>query len=118
MARLVCIVDDDDEVRAKLAHDLRTMGFETIEIGDGREVRGVLAAHPVDAMIIDIVMPGKDGIEVIGEIRKRWPRLRIIAMSAGGRVGPALYLAIARQIGADACLEKPIAPEQLLAVLG
>jgi CheY-like chemotaxis protein len=117
MSKLVCVVDDDDEVRAKIAADLRSMGFETIEIGDGREVGEALAAHPVGALVIDIVMPNKDGIEVIGEARRDWPELRIVAISAGGRVGPSLYLEIARQMGADVCLEKPVSPEQLLAAL-
>jgi DNA-binding response OmpR family regulator len=118
MPRVVCVVEDDDQVRAKLALDLRTMGFEPIEVEDGRQVDRVLADHAVDAMVVDIVMPGKDGLEVIADVRKDWPDLRIVAISAGGRVGPELYLEIARQMGADACLTKPIAPEQLRAALG
>jgi DNA-binding response OmpR family regulator len=118
MAKLVCIIDDDDLVRTKIALDLRAMGFETIEVDDSREVPNVLRTQPVDAVVVDIVMPDKDGVEVIAEVRKGWPDIRVIAMSAGGRVGPALYLEIARQMGASACLEKPVAPERLRAALG
>ena len=118
MARLVCVVDDDELVRAKLALDLQGMGFDTIEIEDSRQVRGVLATQPVDTVVVDIVMPDKDGVELIAEIRKGWPQVRIIAVSAGGRVGPSLYLEIARQMGANACLAKPVAPAQLLAAMG
>jgi DNA-binding response OmpR family regulator len=118
MTRLVCIVDDDELVRAKLALDLEAMGFDTIEIDDSRQVRGVLATQPVDTVVVDIVMPEKDGVELIGEIRKGWPHVRIIAVSAGGRVGPSLYLEIARQMGASACLPKPVELARLRAAMG
>ncbi|HZZ88171.1 MAG TPA: response regulator [Caulobacteraceae bacterium] len=118
MSRLICIVDDDDLVRAKLSLDLRAMGFDTIEIEDSREVRDVLATHPVDTVVVDIVMPEKDGVELICEIRKGWPDIRIVAVSAGGRVGPKLYLEIARQMGANACLSKPVQAERLRAAIG
>lgn len=118
MTRLVCIVDDDELVRAKMSLDLKAMGFDTIEIEDSRQVGEVLRTQPVDAVVVDIVMPDKDGVEVIAEIRKGWPDVRVIAMSAGGRVGPALYLDIARHMGASACLSKPVEPERLRAALG
>jgi DNA-binding response OmpR family regulator len=118
MAKVVCVVDDDELVRAKVSLDLRGMGFEAIEIGDSRQVQGVLASQPVDAVVVDIVMPDKDGVEVIADIRKNWPDVRIIAVSGGGRVGPGLYLNIARQMGADACLPKPLSAESLRAAIG
>lgn len=117
MTRLVCVVDDDELVRAKIALDLKGMGFDVIEIEDGREVPAVLKTQPVDAVLVDIVMPDKDGVEVIADIRRGWPDVRIVAMSAGGRVGPSLYLEIARQMGAAACLPKPVEPERLRAAL-
>jgi DNA-binding response OmpR family regulator len=118
MARLVCIVDDDELVRAKLSLDLKAMGFDTIEIEDSREVRKILSTHPVDTVVVDIVMPEKDGVELISEIREGWPNVRIVAVSAGGRVGPKLYLELARQMGANACLSKPVQAEQLRAAVG
>ena len=117
MTRLVCVIDDDELVRAKIALDLKSMGFDVIEVDDSRDVPRVMAAHPVDAVLVDIVMPGKDGVEVIAELRKGWPDVRVVAMSAGGRVGPSLYLDIARQMGAAACLPKPVAPDGLRAAL-
>jgi DNA-binding response OmpR family regulator len=118
MPKLVCVIDDDEAVRAKLALDLRSMGFETIEIGDSRQVAEALDANPVDAVVVDIVMPNKDGIEVIGDVRRGWPHMRVVAISGGGRVSAKLYLELARQMGADACLIKPVTPEALRAALG
>ena len=94
------------------------MGFETIEVDDSREVPKVLSSMPVDAVVVDIVMPNKDGVELIADIRKGWPHVRIIAVSGGGRVGPDLYLEIARQMGASACLPKPVEAERLRAAIG
>lgn len=117
MPKLVCVVDDDDEVRAKIALDLRDRDFETIEVRDSRKVCDVLSAHPVDAIVVNMVMPHRDGVEVISDIRRDWPDLCIVAISAGGRVRPAVYLDIARNMGARACLEKPVVSDQLAAAL-
>jgi DNA-binding response OmpR family regulator len=118
MTKLVCVIDDDELVRAKVALDLKAMGFDTIEVEDSREVPEILARYPVDAVVVDIVMPDKDGVELIADIRKDWPHIRIIAVSGGGRVGPELYLNIARHMGADACLPKPVVIDSLKAAIG
>jgi|HubBroStandDraft_3_1064219.scaffolds.fasta_scaffold745829_1 CheY-like chemotaxis protein len=108
MAKLVCIIDDDELVRAKIAQDLQSLGFDTVEVDDGRALPKLLSERPVDAVVVDLVMPEKDGVELISEIRRGWPKVRIVAISGGGRIGPNLYLKIARQMGAAACLTKPV----------
>ncbi|HEY3890247.1 MAG TPA: response regulator [Caulobacteraceae bacterium] len=108
MAKLVCIIDDDELVRAKIGQDLRALGFDAVEVADSRDLLQLLAERPVDAVVVDLVMPDKDGVELIAEIRRGWPKVRIVAISGGGRIGPNLYLKIARQMGADACLTKPV----------
>ncbi|HEY5008947.1 MAG TPA: response regulator, partial [Caulobacteraceae bacterium] len=94
MAKLVCIIDDDELVRAKIALDLRGLGFETVEVEDSRNLPKLLSERPVDAVVVDLVMPEKDGVELIAEIRRGWPKVRIVAISGGGRIGPNLYLKI------------------------
>lgn len=117
MPKLVCIVDDDELVRAKIAQDLKTLGFDTVELEDSRALPKVLTERPVDAVVVDLVMPDKDGVELISEIRRGWPAVRIVAISGGGRIGPNLYLKIARQMGASACLVKPVAAAALAEAL-
>ena len=77
MWKLICVVDDDDLVRAKIAHDLRARGFDVVEIRDSRDLRKVMNDRPVDAVVVDLVMPEKDGVEVISEIRRDWPKVRM-----------------------------------------
>lgn len=117
MSKLVCVVDDDELVRAKIALDLTAAGFQTLELDDSRRLSQVLAELPVHAVVVDLVMPDKDGVELIAEIRRDWPDVRVIAISGGGRIGPDLYLQIARQMGADACLPKPVDPAALAAAM-
>ena len=118
MSKLICVVDDDELVRAKLALDLQSEGYETIEVGDSRQVCAMLDSRPIDTVVLDLVMPERDGVELISDIRKGWPKVRIVAVSGGGRVGPELYLNIARQLGADACLSKPVTPDALKLAIG
>jgi DNA-binding response OmpR family regulator len=118
MAKLVCVVDDDDLVRHTIALNLQAHGVETVEVDDGYQVSEVLSNRAVDALVVDMIMPGKDGVEVISEARKARPDMRIVAVSGGGRFGSNFYLNLAGHIGADACLAKPFSGEALMAALG
>lgn len=117
MDKLVCVIDDDELVRAKIAQDLQELGFETLEIEDSPSLLKTLAERPVTAVVVDLVMPEKDGVELIADIRRGWPQVRIVAISGGGRIGPNLYLNIAKQMGASACLVKPVSARALAEAL-
>ena len=65
-------------------------------------------------MITDIIMPVKEGIEVIREMRRERPAVKIIAISGGGRSGPLNYLDMARAMGADDAITKPFDPDELV----
>ena len=93
---------------------LAEFGHTVIEAGNGIDGLAVLPASGVELVITDIVMPGKEGIEVIMEIRRLYPQLKVIAISGGGRVGPTDYLRIASYLGAARVLAKPFSNEDLL----
>jgi DNA-binding NarL/FixJ family response regulator len=59
-------------------------------------------------------MPRREGIQTLIEIKRRWPQTRVIAISGGGRVGPADFLGLARGFGADATLAKPVTPSTVV----
>jgi YesN/AraC family two-component response regulator len=68
-------------------------------------------------VLTDVIMPEKDGMQVISELRKKFPEVRIIAMSGGGHVSRDQYLKIAKGLGAHAVLEKPFPNQQLLTTI-
>ena len=99
-------------VRMALEH----FGCRVSEAGDGDEALRLQAADPADVFITDIVMPGHDGVETIGELRKMYPNLRIIAMS--GHDLASTWLTLAERMGVSAVLVKPFSIETLASTVG
>jgi YesN/AraC family two-component response regulator len=116
MARIL-IVDDDDQVRAFLKALLERSGHEVIEAGDGVEAISRYRADPSDIIITDIVMPEKEGIETIVELRGEFPDVKIIAISGGGRIAAHDYLNWARKFGVRHTFVKPVDHRELLAAV-
>jgi DNA-binding response OmpR family regulator len=96
---------------------LRSAGFEFDGAADGNEAIVKLERRPYDAVVIDMIMPDREGVETIVEIRRRWPETYIVAISGGGRIGADGFLDLAQALGADRTLSKPFTPAKLLAVL-
>lgn len=108
--RRVLVVDDERAVRETLAAQLLESGFEVHTAEGGQEARSIIRRFPIDLMLTDLVMPAEEGIELIRDLRKRHPRLKIVAMS--GAFG-AEVLDAAQRLGADAALAKPVSGETL-----
>ncbi len=114
----ILLVDDDAMVLATVRKMLEHGGHTVNLARDGLEaIRACEQALP-DLLLIDIIMPDKEGVETIIDVRKRWPELAIVAMSGGGRRGAGDFLRVARKLGADATIEKPFSREALTAVIG
>ena len=113
MARIL-IIEDDVGVRDFLESLLERAGYETVTAANGKEGVDVFATSPVDLVITDIIMPEKDGIETIMDMKRLNPALRVIAISGGGRSEPENYLHSARLLGADQTVKKPFANEDIL----
>ncbi|MEX2616174.1 MAG: response regulator [Alphaproteobacteria bacterium] len=110
----VLVIDDEANARDTIAMMLENGGYEVRQAADGNGGLRALQEGTVDLVITDLIMPEKEGIETIVEIRKRWPDIRIIAISGGGRVSNLDFLEIARKLGANAILRKPFTRSQLL----
>ena len=113
MARIL-VVDDNDKVRMMLRMTLESEGYEVSEAPDGDVAIQLFQETPVDLVITDIVMPEKEGIETIMELRRIAPELKIIAISGGGRIRPENYLYTAQVCGANKTFVKPIDQSVLL----
>ena len=116
MARIV-VVDDDEQVRSVFRIALERAGYDVGEAAEGGAALKLCRAQPVDVAIVDIVMPGKEGIETISELKAEFPDTKIVAISGGGRAGPGSYLELARRFGAHRTFAKPIDNDELLAVV-
>jgi CheY-like chemotaxis protein len=111
----ILVADDDPEVRAFLRLALEQGGYDVVEAEDGGRAMEMLMDGGIDLVLMDLVMPGQEGIETIQAIRKEMPDTRVIAIS-GGFGGQ--FLGVAKMLGADATLEKPIPPSALLEKVG
>jgi len=92
---------------------LERVGYDVVCAASAEEAAPLMAEIPFDLVITDVLMPGRDGILFIADIRRRYLAVRIIAASGGGIVGPDAYLQTASSIGADAVLTKPFSLLQL-----
>ncbi len=110
----ILVVDDEPQIRTLLRIILEKEGYQVVEARDGEEALNVFHREPADLIITDLIMPGKEGIETIREFRKRFPKVKIIAMSGGGRAEPQGYLHLAQRLGAAKTLAKPMSRNEIL----
>lgn len=115
--RGILIIDDDELFRKFLRLALVGFGFTVTEARDGIEGIRCYTQGTFDLVITDLVMPGKEGLETIRELRQKDPGVRIIAISGGGRAGHGDYLPLARAFGALEVMDKPFTPERLRAAI-
>jgi len=114
-ARRVLVVDDAEGIRTYLANLLELRGFQVDTAEDGRRAMALLdaGANP-DVVLMDVMMPGMDGIETLRRMRERWPRLPIVILSVVGRASTIVQ---AMQLGASDYLNKPFEEGELEATL-
>ncbi len=113
MARIL-IIDDETQIRSMLRLMLERVGYEVFEAADGMEGIRQYRDNPTDLIITDLIMPNKDGIGMMIELKKEFPRVKIIAMSGGGVNRPEGYLDGAKKLGATRTLTKPIDRDKML----
>lgn len=116
MARIL-IADDEEDFSLLLKRALAAAGHESRVAKDGNVALAALKAAPVDLAIVDIYMPGKDGIETIQEIRRQFPSVKIIAITGSLAKTSSSLLVMAQKLGAHQALSKPFSVEQILAVV-
>jgi DNA-binding response OmpR family regulator len=112
---LVCVIDDDEQVRTTLAEILRRSGYAVLLASDGDMGLDVVERATPQIVVTDIVMPNREGIETIREIRRRFPEIRVLAISGGGsKSSSSDFLELAYALGADDVLAKPFRMAELL----
>lgn len=110
----ILVIDDEELVRETLLVALETHGYDVFEAVDGEDGMRRFDECSPDLVITDLIMPKKDGLEVIAEIKERSPETRIIAISGGSRLSNTSPLDLAAELGADAVLKKPFSLQDIL----
>jgi len=112
--RRALVIDDDDLTRETICSMLKAANFEVLQAQDGDLGLKLFRERPTDLVVTDILMPNKEGIETIIELRRLNQKVKIIAVSGGGRVGANQFLEAAQKLGADDVLSKPFSRAGLL----
>ena len=114
----VLIVDDVAAYRTMLASALSEAGHVVREACDGDEALQTMEGFAPDLVITDLIMPDKEGLETIIELKRLYPQVRIIAMTGSCHGREAIYLELARKFGAECVLIKPFGLQLLIDALG
>ena len=110
----ILVADDDPHIRGMIKKFLGRVGHTVVEAAYGVEAEQKFGEAPFDLLITDIIMPDKEGLMLVRDLKKRASNLRIIAMSGGGRSGAFTLLEAAEKFGADAVLRKPFRLQELM----
>ena len=111
----ILVIDDHTALRQMLRRILEREGYEVVEAADGKEGVELYRQVPADLIITDVVMPEKDGVEIIRELKRDFLDVRVIAISGGSRTLDAQYcLAAMKALGALHVLTKPFGRKELL----
>ncbi len=110
----ILIVDDERDILEVLKDILEDAGHDVTIAENGQKALELASKEKFDIILTDIIMPEKEGISMILELKAKNDELSIIAMSGGGYAGPAFYLETAEGFGADRTLVKPITRAELL----
>jgi DNA-binding response OmpR family regulator len=110
----IYVFDDEPSILLMIKKMLEKAGYEVDVALNGKEGMELFKKNVPDLLITDIIMPEKEGLETILELRRKYPELKIIAISGGGRISPGGYLPGARLLGADMVFEKPLDQKEFL----
>lgn len=110
----ILIIDDDHHILLMIKKMLERAGFEVDLASNGVEGLELFQRIQADLVITDIIMPEKEGLETIREMKRLQPELKIIAMSGGGKISADNYLETAKIFGASMVLEKPFSQKTMI----
>jgi DNA-binding response OmpR family regulator len=123
----ILVVDDEQDVAEAIQAVLEHAGFAVVVANSAAAGLEAVEAREFDVVVTDMIMPKVNGLELIRNLRRRHPRVRVIAISGGGSFGPLslkpdaisthAFIAAARDAGAELVLTKPFDMEELLAAI-
>ena len=110
----ILVIDDDAQFRPMLGQMLERAGYEVVEAQDGNEGIKLFRESPTDLIITDIIMPEKEGVETVIELKRDFPDVKIIAISGGSRgIDAKSCLSYVKALGVSCVFSKPFEREEL-----
>jgi len=113
----VVVIDDQEPIRRIVRRALEQAGHQVLDAEDGELGLQLLEHHPVDVVVSDIFMPGMDGIQMLRQIRKQFPALKVIVMSGGDSSGMLDLRRDAELLGAVKSLSKPFTTHEIVTIV-
>jgi CheY-like chemotaxis protein len=110
----IYVFDDEPSILLMIKKMLERAGHEVDIALNGKDGMALVKKNIPDLLITDIIMPEKEGLETIFELRRTYPSLKIIAISGGGRISPDGYLPGAKLLGANMVFQKPLIQKDFL----
>ena len=111
----ILVIDDEMLIRKMLRQTLEQAGYEVVDAPDGREGLRLYRESPTDLIIIDIIMPVKEGVETVIEFRRDFPDVKIVAISGGSRnIDSQSCLSYVKALGVSHRFTKPFDRKELL----
>jgi len=114
---VVLVIDDDPAIVHSLVDVFESYGVSIATARDGAEGLATFRRIKPAVVLTDVIMPERDGIGIIMEMRRERPGLKIVAMSGGGRLGKSDFLTVAKRLGADSIVPKTFDIDQLVATV-
>lgn len=108
----ILIVEDEERIAEALCANLKQAGFCASHLGNGNDVISRLESQSIDLILLDVMLPGRDGLSLLREIRQRWPKLPVLMLTA--RVEEIDRL-LGLELGADDYICKPFSPREVVA---
>ena len=114
----ILVIEDEDDIRQMICDILEEDVYATVQASNGNEGLQLLQKTPeIRIVITDLLMPEKEGIAMISELREDFPWIKVVAISGGGILIPENYLNRAKAVGSDATLCKPFESGELLSII-
>lgn len=110
----ILVVDDEEIVLDSCRIVLEAEGFEVIQCTSADQSLAIIRTEDISLLLVDVKMPGRDGLYLLGEVKEKWPDIPVIVMSGYATNGTILN---ASKKGADTFVAKPFTPDELLNVI-
>lgn len=110
----ILTIDDNDLALEAMKIVLEENGHTVVTATNGEDGIAKIDGGDFNLVITDLIMPGKEGMETLQDIKRDYPEMKVVVVSGGGRSTPDMYLETAKNLGADAILAKPFTSKELL----